>query len=205
MSKKQLSQSDYDHLIGRFAQQLWFLRERWKGIMGLRDVNKGFLSIWAKYRQFFDSVYRSFVYDFYVGICRLVIDDTKGVESMIKLLKKKLENKPKMTDEARSRVLVLKEMQLIAQIKENRTIQKIKNQRDCFLAHQNSDLLFDEEGAGRFRKENNPSPEEIDLLMHTLDEILTQMASRASFYPLTAPNTSIRREIEEIFAILDKE
>ena len=76
LSKTQLSQKDYDKLIDAFAQQLWLLRERWIGIKALRDVNKRFFSAWTKHHRFFDSVYRSFVCDFYVGICRLVIDDT---------------------------------------------------------------------------------------------------------------------------------
>ncbi|MDB6082092.1 MAG: hypothetical protein JWO53_1364 [Chlamydiia bacterium] len=72
MAKNQLSQQDYDHLIDSFAQQLWFLRERWEGIKALRTGNQGFFtSVWTPHHRFFDSVYRSFVYDFYVGICRL--------------------------------------------------------------------------------------------------------------------------------------
>jgi predicted RecB family nuclease len=38
MAKKQLLQEDYDHLINSFATQLWFLRERWKGIKTLREA-----------------------------------------------------------------------------------------------------------------------------------------------------------------------
>ncbi len=195
MSK--ISQKDYDKLIDAFAQQLWFLRERWEGIKALRDVNKRFTSTWSKYHRFMNSTYRSFVYDFYVGICRLVVDDTKGVESMIRLLKKPPENKSVMTDKKRDK--------LINKIKNNTTIKKIKNQRDFLLAHQNSNLLFDEEFISQFRKLNNPSPDEIELLMNILDDILTQMACLASFYPKTTPDTPIKREIEEVFSILDKE
>lgn len=204
MSKTPPLQEDYDKLIETFAQQLWFLRERWEGIKALRDVNKSFFSVWIAYPRFFESVYRSFVYDFYIGVCRLVLDDTKRVESMMKLLKKPQKSKPEITDKTRAHQFALKEIQLIAQIKSNATLQKIKNQRDFLLAHQNSNLLFDETEAGLFRQRNNPSPEEVDLLMHDLDEMLTQMASCASFYPRTTPDMSIKHDIKEIFVILDK-
>jgi HEPN superfamily AbiU2-like protein len=215
MAKNQLSQQDYDHLIDSFAQQLWFLRERWEGIKALRAGNQRFFtSVWTSYHRFLDSAYRSFVYDFYVGICRLVIDDNKDVESISKLLKKSGIKKPEIADKKRADQLTFEENELFSLIKNNITIKKIKNQRDYLLAHQNSNLLFDKESADQFRNENNPSPNEIDLLMDTVDEpspneidllmdtvdeVLTKMARRASFYPSTTPNTSIKREIEEIF------
>ncbi len=206
MSRVALSRESYDKLIDAFAQQLWFLRERWAGIKALRNVNQRHFSVWAKYHRFFDSVYRSFVYDFYIGICRLVVDDTKGVESMLKLLKKSAANKPEVTDKKQNDRLILEEIQLVGQIKNNPTLNKIKDQRDYLLAHRNSNLLFDEGLADQFHKQNNPSSNEIDILMNsTLDSILTKMACRASFCPLTCPDTSIRREIEEVFSIIDKE
>ena len=205
MTKQQLSQEDYDKLIDAFAQQLCFLRERWKGIKALRDVNKNHFSVWKKYHRFFDSVYRSFVYDFYVGIYRFVIDDTKGVESMLKLLKKPAKNKPVIVDKYQSDQLILEETLLLQKLKENQTLKKIEEQRNNLLAHQNSDLLFGGEFLSQFRGKNNPSPKEIDLLMDFLNSALVKIAVRGSFIPLTAPNTSIGREIEEIFSFLNRE
>lgn len=85
MAKTRLSQEDYDKLIDVFAQELWFLRERWEGIKAIRYCNKHSFSTWKIYHRFFNSVYRSFVYDFYTSTCRLVSDEAKEVESMIKL------------------------------------------------------------------------------------------------------------------------
>ncbi|MBS0625885.1 MAG: hypothetical protein JSS32_07540 [Verrucomicrobia bacterium] len=205
MPKYQLSLDDYNKLINAFAQDLWLLRERWRGIKALRDVNKNHFSVWKKYHRFFDSVYRSFVYDFYVGICRLAIDDTKGVESMLKLLKKPAKNKPTIEDKQQADQLLLEEALLIQKIKKNQTLKKIEEQRNNFLAHKNSNLLFNDEFSSQFREENNPSSQEIDSLMNFLDVVLTKMAVRGSFIPLTVPTTSIRSEIEEIFSFLDKE
>lgn len=135
----------------------------------------------------------------------MVIDDNKDVESIFKLLKKSGIKKPEVADKKRADLLAFEENELMSLIKNNITLKKIKNQRDYLLAHQNSDLLFDKESTDQFHNENNPSPEEIGLLMDTVDRILTKMASRATFYPLTAPDTSITREINEIFSILNQE
>jgi hypothetical protein len=75
---------------------------------------------------------------------------------------------------------------------------------DNFLAHRNSQLLFDEKANEEFRKQNNPSPEEIEMLLEILHEVLTGMANRATFYPLTDPDTSIKHQIKDIFSVLDK-
>lgn len=54
MAKNQLSQQDYDHLIDSFAQQLWFLRERWEGIKALRIISRPIPAIILTSDQTFD-------------------------------------------------------------------------------------------------------------------------------------------------------
>lgn len=204
MAKTRLTQESYDKLIDVFAQELWFLRERWEGIKALRSYNKQSFPTWKIYHRFFNSVYRSFVYDFYTSVCRLVSDEAKEVESMIKLLKKSNTNKPEITDKKRSSQLADLEKNLTELLKKNPTLIKIKNQRDNFLAHRNSNLLFDEKAEEEFFNQNNPSPEEIEELLKTLEQVLTGMATRAKFYPLTDPDTSIKDQIKDIFSVLDK-
>ena len=53
MAKTQLSQEDYDKLIDVFAQELWFLRERWEGIKALRHCNQTFFSNMENLSPFF--------------------------------------------------------------------------------------------------------------------------------------------------------
>jgi|GEM_PF-4241987 len=204
MAKTQLSQEDYDKLIDAFALELWFLRERWEGIKALRHCNQNSFPTWKIYHRFFDSIYRSFVYDFYTSICRLVSDETKEVESMIKLLKKAEKNKPEVVDKKRNSQLVVAEKKLTELLNKNPTMKKIKNQRDNLLAHRNSKLLFDEKANEDFRKQNNPSPEEIETLLGIFHEVLTGMATRATFYPLTDPDVSIKQQIKDVFSALDR-
>ena len=126
MTKKYLSQQNYDHLIDSFAQQLWFIRERWVGIKALRTANHSYFdTTWTLYHRFFDSVYRTFIHDFYIGICRLTIDDSKEVESMVKLLKKQSSHKPAVG--SRTKQLNLEDKELLKQILNNPTLIKIKN------------------------------------------------------------------------------
>lgn len=199
MNKSKLSQKEYDHLIDSFAQQLWFLRERWEGIKILLKYNKKNFPIWQKYHRFFESVYRSFVYDFYIGIFRLVLDKNKQVESMIKVLKMNTEKKPKINDNKRAEEIFIKEQQLAQQIEDHPTLKKILNHRNYLLAHQNSNFLFNNDQAERFRSINNPSQDEIEGLIAMLDDILKKMSIRGTFCPITSPDTSITNELEEIF------
>lgn len=119
---------------------------------------------------------------------------------MIKLLKKIPTQKPEIPERAKQ--LAHEDAELTKLLKNNVTLSKIKKKRDSLLAHQNLSLLFNVAENDQFRKDTNQSPEEIDALIDTLDGILIQMATRASFIPLTAPNTSQGREIKDIFEAL---
>lgn len=73
------------------------------------------------------------------------------------------------------------------------------------MSHRNSNFLFHEKDEEQFRKQNNPSPEEVEELLKILDEVLTGMATRATFYPLTNPDISIKHQIKDVFSVLDRE
>jgi hypothetical protein len=119
------------------------------------------------------------------------------VESLVKLLRKRATDKPKIENEEWEEKLVILEKDLVREIENHPTLEKIKNYRDNVMCHQNSRLIFDPEFSKEFYEQNNPKPDEIESLLYSLSTILKKAAMRASFSPLTFPNTPIRSEIKK--------
>ena len=198
MAKKSLNSKDYDKLINTFAEKLWLVRELWLGIKEMKKQSQELPAVISQYPTFFACVYRSLVHDLYNGIFRL-LDETKEAESLLKLLKKLSKNKPEIQNQEWLKELVVLEKELVRMLENDPTIKKITEYRHNVICHQNSQLIFDAKHSEEFYKKNNPSTNEIEVLLDSFGEILKKAALRASFSPLTSPETPIRSEIGEVF------
>lgn len=197
MSKKSLNLDEYDKLIDTFAGQLWLLRELWMGIQGLREQLTLHPDVLSEYATFWGWVYRGWVHDLYAGIFRLV-DESNGVESLVKLLKKESEHKPDIANKEVQENLVKEEREIIKTIKSNPTVIRIKKYRHEIMAHLSSQMALDETYSAEFYSKNI-TPNEIESLLNSLGEFLKKAARRGTFQPSTLPRTPIKSEVRKIF------
>jgi hypothetical protein len=205
MSKKTLNAEEYDRLIDTFAQKLWLTHELWLGIREFREQLKEQKSVNSAYPVFWSWVYRSLVHELYNSLCALMVDKSAEVESLVKLLGKRAGDKPKIANEQWAEKLVILEKDLVREIENHPVLEKIKKYRNNVMCHHNFRLIFDSEFLKEFYEKNNPSPHEIESLLNSVGGILKKAAMRASFSPLTLPNTPIRSEIKRLFSILSQE
>ncbi len=201
MSKKNISIEEYDKLIDKFAQELWLLRELWVGIKELRKQLRSHPTLRSDYGTFWEWAYRGLIHELYNGIFRF-IDESNGVVSLMKLLKKEPKFKPEVANKELLADIIKEERDIIKIIENNQTAIKIKKYRHEILAHLNSQMVLDELYSAEFRLQNNLSENEIESLLNSFGEFLKKAARRGTFQPCTLPVTPFKSELRKMFSKL---
>ena len=185
--------SSYEKIIDALAQEIARLYEVCGALDEIVKQTNDHPEIYKRFGRFFYTSYLHNYHELYYGISRLV-DDTKGVISIIKLLQMKDEDKPA------GRIEFAKiEKELVNRIKKNKNLKKIKDFKNNKLGHKNKWLVLDELAEIEFRENNKLSIEDMESLLHFLSDILKKVSERVGFHVLTIPITPIRLEISTLF------
>lgn len=195
MKVKTCELNDYEKQINSLGSEIASLYEICGALKEIIRQTKYNPEVYKQFGTFFYMFYRFCYYEIYHGISRLV-DDAKGVTSLIKLLAG-----TKKPDVQRAEIKIL-EKEVLNGIKNNKTLNKIKNYRNHKLGHKSKELILDDSAESVFREINKLDIEDIEAGLHLLGDALKLASQRASFHVLVLPNTPIRREISNLFELL---